>query len=188
MRGKKKRMKRSLIVLFSMGISTKLLASNEIGPEGYKLAWLLIFVAAGILIALIFIGRKQGSGGISIKFPMRKKVTVELKKDRLYYPRYLELTITNNGKADVDIATPMLLLSSIWVTRRFKLKGTNKNWYYPLYLAKDQSHSLKIDLHRFYGFDRTLKRLPRARIIVKDVKGRNLGSKKVLLRKTLFNI
>ncbi|MFW6289953.1 MAG: hypothetical protein ACOC0R_03205, partial [Mariniphaga sp.] len=113
---------------------------------------------------------------------------VELRKDRLYYPRYLELTVSNSGKKAVDIANPVLLLSSIWITRRFKLKGTNRNWFYPLYLGTNQSHSLKIDLHRFYGFDRKLKGLPRARIVVKDVKGRHLGSRKVLLRKTLFNI
>ncbi|MFW6290550.1 MAG: hypothetical protein ACOC0R_06245 [Mariniphaga sp.] len=181
-------MKRVLIVFFLLGISHSLLASNEIGPEGYKLAWLLGSVAAGIVVVLFFTGIKKGLKSSSFRFPGRKKVTVELKKDRLYYPRFLDLTLTNSGKADVDIANPMLVLSSIWVTRRFKLKGTNKNWFYPLYLPKDQNHTLRIDLHRFYGFDRTLKRLPRARVVVKDVNGRHLGSRKVLLRKTLFNI
>lgn len=180
-------MKQVLTILFFIGSSGRLLASNEIGPEGHKLMWLLAIIAVSGLTAVFFLVKRKGAGGGKFSFPVRKKVMVDLKKDRLYYPRYLELTITNQGKSDVDLGNPMLVLSSIWVTRKFKLKGTNKNWYYPLYLMKGQSHRLTIDLHRFYGFDRTLKGLPRARVLVKDVKGRKLGSRKVLLRKTLFN-
>lgn len=180
-------MKQLLAILFTLGSTSRLLANNEIGPEGHKLVWLLVIVVVLGLAAFFFLFRPKGAKGFKFKLPVRKKVTVELKKDRLYYPRNLELIITNQGKTDVDLGNPMLVLSSIWVTRKFKLKGTNKNWYYPLYLMKDQTHTLNIDLHRFYGFDRTLKRLPRARVVVKDVKGRQLGSRKVLLRKTLFN-
>lgn len=180
-------MKQVLTILFTIGSTSPLLANNEIGPEGHKLVWLLVIIAIAGLAAGFFLLKHKGAGGFKFSFPVRKKVTVDLKKDRLYYPRYLELTVTNQGKSDVDLGNPMLLLSSIWVTRKFKLKGTNKNWYYPLYLMKNQTHTLNIDLHRFYGFDRTLKRLPRARVVVKDEKGRQLGSRKVLLRKTLFN-
>ncbi len=176
-----------LAILFTIGSSSRLLANNVVGPEGHKLVWLLILIAVSGVTAVFFLLKRKSAGGFKFKFPVRKKVTVELKKDRLYYPRYLELIVTNQGKNDVDVGSPMLVLSSIWVTRKFKLKGTNKNWYYPLFLMKDQTHTLNIDLHRFYGFDRTLKRLPRARVVVKDVKGRQLGSRKVLLRKTLFN-
>ncbi len=171
-----------------LGSSLNLLANNEVGPEGHKLAWLVFSIAVAIVAVVYFLGKKKRMGGFKFGIPKREKVTVELKKDRLYYPRFLELTIINNGKSDVDLGNPFLVLSSIWVSRKFKLKGTNKKWYYPLYLIKNQSHTLNIDLHRFYGFDRTLKRLPRARVVVKDVKGRQLASTKVLLRKTLFNI
>lgn len=180
-------MKKLLTILFTIGSCGRLLANNVVGPEGHKLVWLLVLVVVLGLTAVFFLLKRKSPGGFKFKFPARKKVTVELKKDRLYYPRFLELVVTNQGESDVDVGSPMLVLSSIWVTRKFKLKGTNKNWYYPLYLMKNQTHTLNIDLHRFYGFDRTLKRLPRARVVVKDVKGRQLGSRKVLLRKTLFN-
>ncbi len=180
-------MKQVLSLLFLMIFSTPLLADNVVGPEGHKLAWLLVIVVVVLFAVVYFFYQKKKSGGFEFDWPVRKKITVDLKKDRLYYPRYLELTIVNNGKSDVDLGNPVLILSSIWVTRKFKLKGTNKNWYYPLYLMKEQNHTLTIDLHRFYGFDRTLKRLPRVKVVVKDVKGRQLASRKVLLRKTLFN-
>ena len=180
-------MKRVLTILFFIGCSFRLLANNEIGPEGHKLVWLLVLVVVLGLATFLSQLKSKSKGRFKFWFPVRRKVNVDLRKDRLYYPRFLELSVVNQGKTDVDIDSPVLVLSSIWVTRRFKLKGTNKNWCYPLYLTKNQSHTLNIDLHRFYGFDRTLKRLPRARVVVKDVKGRQLGSRKVLLRKTLFN-
>jgi hypothetical protein len=111
-----------------------------------------------------------------------------LYKDRLYYPDSLELTITNNSKSAVDVNAPLLIFSGLWYSRKFRLKGTNKNRFYPLYLSKSQSHTLNIDLNRFYGFDKTLKRLPKARIVVSDAKGRRLGTQRVFLRKTLFNL
>ncbi len=181
-------MKQVLAILFLTGSSSRLLASNEIGPEGHKLVWFLAFIVASGLAAVVIIRWKKSPGLFKFSLPVRKKVSVELKKDRLYYPRFLELIISNQGRSDVDVGNPVLVLSSIWVTRKFKLKGTSEKWYYPLYLMKNHSHTLNIDLHRFYGFDRTLKKLPRARVVVKDVNGRQLGSKKVLLRKTLFNI
>lgn len=180
-------MKQVLTILLLTGFSSKLLARSEIGPEGDKLLWFLISVAMIVLSAVFFLKRDKGKSGSRFARPVRHKVIVELKKDRLYYPRFVELSVTNKGNSDIDINTPLLLLSSIWVTRKFKLRGTNNNWFYPLFLMKNQNHTLNIDLHRFYGFDRTLKRLPRMKVVVSDIKGRRLGSSKILLRKTLFN-
>lgn len=180
-------MKKVLIILFLLVFRESLYAQNEIGPEGHKLLWLAgIVLFTGLAILFIW---KRGKKRLNFKKPFlnRKKVKIQLLKDRLYYPDHIELTITNTGNADVDIDTPMLVFTGLWYSRKFKLKGTNNTSFYPLYLMKGQNHTLNIDLNRFYGFDKTLKRLPRVRIAVSDVSGKRLGSKKVLLRKTLFN-
>ena len=97
------------------------------------------------------------------------------------------LSITNSGNTDVDIDTPIMIFYGLWYRRKFKLKGTNNTSFYPLYLTKKQNHTLNIDLNRFYGFDRTLKKLPRVKIVVREKGGGKLGTKRILLRKTLFN-
>ena len=179
-------MKHALTTLFLLAFSKYVLAQNEIGPEGHKLVWVLI---VAIALAIIFLfGIRRIAGLIKKPLFKKRKVTVELTKDRLYYPDFLELTITNTGNTDVDIDTPLLVFSSIWLKRKFKLKGTQNIWFYPLYLMKGQSHTLNIDLNRFYGFDKTLKRLPKVKVIVSEAKGKKLGSRQVLLRKTLFNL
>lgn len=179
-------MKSVLTILLITGINTTLHASTEIGPEGHKLIWFIgVVVVLGLTVFGLLVNKKEPWKRGKI-FSKRGKVEVELKKDKLYRPRYLELIITNNGMTDVDLDNPLLILKGFWYSRKFKLKGNGKNWYYPLYLMKDQSHTLNIDLNRFYGFDKTLKRLPKVKIVVNDVKGRRLGSKQVILRKTLF--
>jgi hypothetical protein len=180
------KMKHALTTFFLLAFSERILAQNEIGPEGHKLVWILIVAVA--LAAIFLFGTFKISGFVKKPLFKKKKVTVELMKDRLYYPDTLELTITNTGNTDVDIDTPLLVFSSIWLKRKFKLKGTQNNWFYPLYLMKGQSHTLNIDLNRFYGFDKTLKRLPKVKVIVSEAKGKKLGSRQVLLRKTLFNL
>jgi hypothetical protein len=171
-----------------MASSGTLLASNEVGPEGHKLLWILLLLAIAVVAAFFLLTQNKSKSGFRIGFSTGKKVKVELKKDRLYYPQYLELTVTNNGKNDVDLAGPLLILKGFWYKRKFKLKGTNQNWFYPVFLSRNQSHILHIDLHRFYGFDKTLKGLPKAKVVVSDVNGRHLGSRQVMLRKTLFNL
>jgi len=181
-----KRMKRLLILFFLTILTQPLWAQNEIGPEGHKLLWLFLVLVAAIGALFYFVklpAFSQIKGGPFIK---RKKVSIALVKDRLYYPDELMLTVTNEGNTAVDIDRPLLVLSSIWYKRKFKLKGTNNASFYPLYLDKGQSHSLKIDLNRFYSHDKTLKKLPKASVLVKEVEGKRLGTKSVFLRKTLF--
>lgn len=178
-------MKRLSILFFLTSLTLPLWAQNEIGPEGHKLLWLLLLLLAAIVALFYFVklpvfSQKKGS-----PFIKRKKVSIALVKDRLYYPDELLLTVTNEGNTAVDIDLPLLVLSSIWLKRKFRLKGTNNTSFYPLYLDKGQSHSLKIDLTRFYSHDKTLKRLPKASVLVKEVEGKRLGTKSVFLRKTL---
>jgi len=181
-------MKQALTIFFLLVFRGSVYAQNEIGPEGHKLLWLAgIILLAGIVILFMWRPDKEKKR-IKLSFLKRQKIKVQLLKDRLYIPGHLELTITNTGNTDVDINPPLLIFSGLWYNRKFKLKGTNNTSFYPLYLMKGQSHTLNIDLNRFYGFDKTLKRLPRAKIVVSNVKGKSVGSGKVLLRKTLFNI
>ena len=181
-------MKRLTFIFFMLATGAPVWAQNEIGPEGQKLLWVAIVLSLAVLFYLFALSpfklkRKTGN-----PFSSKNKINIELKKNKLYYPDELELTIENTGKTAVDIEQPMLVFSSIWVKRKFRIKGTNNASFYPLYLDKGQSHSLTIDLNRFYSHSKTLKRLPKARVIVFEVEGERLGSKRVFLRKTLFNI
>ncbi len=181
-------MSKILTLIFLIASSGTLLASNEIGPEGDKLLWILLLLAVAVVAAIFLLTQRKGRSGFRFSFASVKKLKIELKKDKLYYPRYLEMTVTNVGQKDVDVAGPLLILKGFWYKRKFKLKGTNQNWFYPVYLPRNQSHTLNIDLHQFYGFDKTLKGLPKAKIVVSDINGRHLGSRQVMLRKTLFNL
>lgn len=164
--------------------TTILQITNEVGPEGHKLLWFLVVVVVIILAGVIFQLKRKSKFNFSLR---KSKVALTLKKDRLYYPRFLELTVNNKGNKEVLLDCPLLVLKGFWYSRKFKLKGTNNKPIYPLFLMRNQSHNLTIDLHRFYGFDRTLKRLPKAIVVIREVNGHKLGSKKVMLRKTLFN-
>jgi hypothetical protein len=181
-------MKQVLTLLFFLAFSVPVFAQNEVGPEGHKLIWFVLILAVTGIVAFFWANSGKNKSGFKIPFFNKPKVHVELTKDRLYYPDYLELTVTNTGKTDVDINAPLLVFSGMWYSRKFKLKGTNNHQFYPLYLMQGQNHTLNIDLNRFYGFDKTLKRLPRVKVVVSEVNGRKLGSRKVLLRKTLFNV
>lgn len=180
-------MKRLIILVSLIALTQPVWAQNEIAPEGNKLLWFAVILSIAILfILLFFIGPFKVKRKIEWPKSSKKKVSVELKKDALYYPDELILTIKNEGKEAVDIEQPMLVFSSIWVKRKFRIKGTNNASFYPLYLDKEQSHTLTIDLNRFYSHSRSLKKLQKAKVVIFEVNGRRLGSQSVYLRKTLF--
>jgi len=163
-----------------------LFAQNEIGPEGDKLIWFLLIPV--IIIVLFFVFRKKNKKRTTKQKPFfqRSKIIVELEKDKLYYPGSLTLKVKNTGNSDIDLDKPLLVLDNFWLKRKFRLKGMDNRTFYPLYLDKGKTHTLQIDLTRFYSHDRKLKKFPKAKLIIYDVKGRKLGSKSVYLRKTLF--
>jgi hypothetical protein len=179
-------MKRIVVLLIVLNISQALFAQDTIGPEGDKLLW-------GLGIVVVFVGLvlitslKKGNNSTS-KRPLikKRKVKVELGKDSLYYPDNLVLKIKNSGNSDVDLDQPLLVFDNFWLKRKFRLKGTGNRIFYPLYLEKDKTHTLQIDLTRFYSHDKSLKKYPKAKVSVFDVQGKRLGSKSVFLRKTLF--
>ncbi len=163
-------------------------AGNEVGPEGYKLIWFIVILIIAFIVVVAILGSEKKRGNIKDIFKRRKKIEVNLAKDRLYYPDILELTITNTGSSDLDIDKPLLIFSSFWLKRKFVLKGISNYYLYPLFLERGQSHKLTIDLNRFYLHDKSLKRLPKAKVIVSEVNGKRLCSCQVLLRKTLFSL
>jgi len=181
-------MKRTFFSLIFLLVTKIIFAENEIGPEGNKLGWFFVVTIVVVLSLIYFFSKKsKGKSGKSKRSPFKiKKVAVKLEKDALYYPDNLELTVINKGSADIDLDRPLLVFDNFWLKRKFRLKGMGNYNFYPLYLERGKTHTLEININRFYSHDKKLKRFPKARVIIYDVKGKRLGSKSVFLRKTLF--
>ncbi len=174
------------LVLFFISEITAF-GQNEIGPDGDKLLALLLIVA--LLGALFLVLRGKGKKGTTKSrrpFFKFKIVRINLDKDRIYFPDVLTLSVKNIGTEDIDLDRPLLIFDNFWLKRKFRIKGMENRTFYPLYLTKGNTHTLEIDIKRFYYHDKKLKKFPKVSIIVYDVKGRRLGSKSVFLRKTLF--
>jgi len=178
-------MKKGLFLVVCLVWGFPVFAQSEVGPEGYKLLWLLVLLVP-LAVFLMVDWLKAKRKGKKWQIFKHNRVMVSLDKDRLYYPDYLELTVKNTGNTDVDLDRPLLIFENFWAKRMFRLKGTNHNRFYPLYLVAGKTHTLQIDLNRFYGHDRKLKRFPKTKVIIYNVKGRRLGSQSLFLRKTLF--
>lgn len=179
-------MKKTFVLSFLLLCSQLLFAQDEIGPEGGTLFWFLLPIL--FLLGSFFLFRKKTDKKVKTKRPLFEfgKVVIELEKDRLYYPDYLTLKVKNTGNTDMDLGQPLLVFDNFWLKRKFKLKGMGSRTFYPLYLEKEKTHNLQIDLTRFYSHDKSLKKFPKAKVIIYNVKGKRLGSKSVYLRKTLF--
>jgi len=174
--------KKYFLLLLILVSTLNLSAQNEVRPDGDKIVWvLLIFLAT---VFLYFFYRKKGS--IKQTLFVRQRIKIELEKSRLYFPDFLTLTVHNIGNTDIDIDRPLLIFDNFWLKRKFRLKGVENRSFYPLYLVKGHLHKLNIDLNHFYSYDRKLKRFPKVKIILFNVKGRRLGSNSVYLRKTLI--
>lgn len=158
------------------------------GPDGYLLLWILGLLLFISLVLLLYSRKKAAYRGKRSFFSAfgGKRIRLELSKDRKYYPDVLTAEIINIGRLDVDIDQPMLIFTSFWMKRKFRLKGTLRHTFYPLFLESGKRHTLQIDLNHFYRHDRGLKRYPQVRLEIYEVGGRKLISRSVMLRKTLF--
>lgn len=177
------------IFLLNIGIvfPLMLLAQNEIGPDGDKLLMVLLVLFLAILLLIISTQKNKPKNNKSSNWLLLEKgLKISLEKDTLYYPDTLKLEIINTRNHDVDLDNPLLIFDNFWMKRKFKIKGVGNLMLYPLYLEKGKTHTLEIDLNRFYIHDKSLKKFPKAKVIVSDIKGRKLGSKSVFLRKTLM--
>jgi len=159
---------------------------NEIGPEGKKLIWVLLILIVSGVVFFILRGKRIKTPSRKRSFFSWQKVTIKLEKDRIYYPDYLTLKIKNSGNTDIDLDRPLLVFDNFWLKRKFRLNGSDNRSFYPLYLEKGKTHVLNIDLYRFYAHDKKLKKYPKMRISVFNVKGKRLGSKAIFIRKTLL--
>lgn len=179
-------MKKGSILAVLLFNSLWLFAQNEVGPEGHKLLWVFLFLAA-ITVAFIVSGRFFGKKSKKERRPLfpLKQLNIKLEKDANFYPDNLILTVKNTGTTAIDLDKPLLIFDNFWMKRKFKLKGMDNYSFYPLYLEGGKSHQLTIDLNRFYSHDKSLKKYPKTKIYLKDVNGKRLGSKAVFLRKTL---
>lgn len=180
-------MKKTLILVLLLLFGQNLLAQNEIGPEGHKLLW--VFLALLLIGLVLVFGTKSLFQKVKLSDSLlfrSKKVRIELNKDTLYYPDTITLLIENTGNADIDLDRPLLIFDNFWLKRKFKLKGMDNHSFYPLYLEKGKSHSLQIDLNRFYQHDKSLKKYPKVKLLISEVNGKKLGARSVFLRKTLF--
>lgn len=180
-------MKKGFFLAALLLCSHFLFAQNEIGPEGHKLLWMLLLVL--FISAIFIVTAKPFTKKEKRKkepFFQNRKVNISLEKDKLYYPNNLMLKVINTGNTDIDLDQPLLELDNFWLKRKFKLKGMENRSFYPLYLEQGKNHSLQIDLTRFYQHDKSLKKFPKAKITLFDVKGKKIGSKSIFLRKTLF--
>lgn len=175
-------MKKYFLLFITLNLTLKLSAQNEVRPDGDKIVWVLLILLAVIILWVVF--RKKGNK----KQPLfvRQKIKTELEKDRLYYPDNIKLTVKNIGNVDIDLDRPLLIFDNFWLKRKFRLKGMENRTFYPLYLVKNYTHTLNIDLNHFYSYDRKLKRYPKVKVVLFNVKGRRLGSNLVYLRKTLI--
>ncbi len=175
-------MKKILFLFIIFGSTQNLSAQNEVGPDGGKLLWLLLILLA-IIIIFIVLMRKGNK-----KRPLfsREKIKIDLDKDRMYYPDYLTLNVKNAGNIDIDLDRPLLVFDNFWLKRKFRLSGTNNRVFYPLYMSKGYNHTLNIDLNHFYSYDKKLKRYPKVKISIFNIKGKRLGSSSIYLRKTLI--
>jgi hypothetical protein len=177
-------MKKGLTMFLFLILFQQSYAQGEIGPEGNKLLLVLLGIIA-LVVILVFILKLKIDPGKFSHFFAGRSIKIEIKKDRRYYPDNLELVLKNNGNSEVDISQPLLVFDNFWFKRKFKLKGTNNYNFYPLILEKGNTHSLRIDLNRFYRHDNRLKKYPKVRIIISERNGKRIGSESVFLRKTL---
>lgn len=175
-------MKRYISTAFFLACYSTGFAQNEVKPDGDKL--LAFFAGIILLTILFFVFRKKDNKRGRPILP-RRRLEITLEKDRVYFPDYLELAVTNKGNVDIDLDKPLLVLDNFWLKRKFRLKGMQNRNFYPLFLEKGKTHRLTIDLNGFYRHDKKLKRYPKATVRLFDVKGRRLGSKTVYLRKSL---
>lgn len=179
-------MKKLFLLPVLLLISQFVFAQNEIGPEGDKLIWFLVIPVLIVLLFFVFREKSKKTTTKQKPFFQRSKINIELEKDKIYYPGFLTLKVKNRGNYDIDLDKPLLILDNFWLKRKFKLKGMDNRTFYPLYLEKGKTHTLQIDLTRFYSHDKKLKKFPKAKLVIYDIKGKKMGSKSVYLRKTLF--
>lgn len=178
----------SLLRMTGLLLAAQPAATVEVkGPDGYVLlTGIALIVAIPLIFVLYRVIRPSSKSRGGRKFWKRKKLVIELSKDRLYYPDLIKMSVTNKGNIDIDLEQPLLIFRNMWGKRKFRIKGTNRYSFYPLLLEPGKSHEVTIDLNHFYKHDKRLKKYPRITVVVSEVNGKRFRPKSIMLRKTLF--
>ncbi len=180
-------MKKGFFLIFFLLVEHAVFAQNEIGPDGDKLFGVILAIALlGVIFLIVRRAGKKKKPKARKPFFQFKRIQVELKKDRVYFPDFLTLSVKNTGNADIDLDKPLLIFDNFWLKRKFKIKGMENHSFYPLYLERGKTHTLEIDINRFYRHDKKLKKYSKVKVIISDIKGKRLASRSIFLRKTLF--
>lgn len=169
---------------------TNLILLNEstpfIGPEVWKLIYLLLIILVGL--ALFIFPQKRKKIKSTDKQPLFKFKRIEftIVKEPKYNPDNLILILKNRGNFDVDIDRPLLIFDNFWFKKKFKLKGSGGYEFYPLVLEKGKTHTHTVNLAKFYTLYDKLTNYPKVKICIYELNGKFLTSRSVYLRKILI--
>ncbi len=162
-------------------------SANEYGTEDYKLTWLLLAIIV-LLIILPLLRERGKKGKIPLRIPFTtRRLKVDLFPNRRYRPQVLTLVVRNISRKDIDIEGPVILFRKLFLIRKFRLKGIDRNIIYPLYLEAGKSHEIRVNLSGFHDYDTTLRKFYWARVMLKDTNGQKYKTRYVTLRKSLFS-
>lgn len=158
-----------------------LIQIQTVGPEGGKIFWV---IGALLLIGLVTLLARTK---VKIKLPsFSKKVVVRLKKNKIYHPTVVHISIANNENKAIVIQNPILRFRRGRKTKAYKITSVKTKDIYPLYLEPNKTHNLPVTLQPFYDHYKRLKRYGRLRVEFKYGDNRRKRSKYVLLKPTLF--
>lgn len=167
--------------MIKQNLSNYIIQVNTVGPEGYKLIWVLLILL--IIVAVIFLTK----GKFKIRIPsFSNALIIQIKKNKVYHPTVIHLKIKNNKKKVVLIENPILRFKMGRNTKAFKIKSVNSSKIYPLYLEANQTHELPVALQNFYDYDKELKKYSRLRIEFSYDETKSKSSSYLLLKPTLF--
>jgi hypothetical protein len=160
-----------------------LLQIEIVDPEGHKLKWIFLIIAA--FIVLFFLMRKSHSLKSIIK-PSELRFKVE--KNKTYHPSTLYYEIENRGETATDIQHPVIRFKKGRNTKAYKIKAVNASKIYPLYLEKGKKHKLTVALQPFYEFNPDLKKFNQVRVECPFNNSKLKKSKYLVLFPTFFKM
>lgn len=152
-----------------------------VGPEGYKLKWVLIVLVA--LIAIFIFIRKMPSLASIIK---PSDLRFRVKKNKIYHPSALYFEIENRGEKATVIQHPIIRFKKGSNTKAYKIKAVNASKIYPLFLEKGAKHQLSVALQPFYDFSPGLKKYNQIRVECSFDNSKMKKSRYMIIFPTLF--
>lgn len=160
--------------------------AGVVGPEGWKLLWILAILA--VFLLLMSLGKRKKGIKTATKKPFFRLGRIELKltKDKQENPQELTMKLINRGNTDMDIANPILTFYNFWTYKKFKLRGSDGYEFYPLVLEKGETHTLHINLKKFYVFNERLSRFSKAKIRIYSISGSLLAKKSLYLKPSIY--